>query len=88
MSTTDKIKQLSEARATVANLEQTIAAELHSELAALPAQYGFASTADFVAAVTTAAGKRPDRKPGKATAEAPAKRASKKGHRASRRSMI
>ena len=66
MTTTEKIKELRETRAQVASLEQAIEAELKRELAALPAQYGFASTADFVAAVTKAAGKRRGRKPGKA----------------------
>jgi hypothetical protein len=70
MSITTKIKELNEARATVAQLEQVVAAELNSELAALPAQYGFASVADFVAAFEKAAGKRRGRKPGKAKAEA------------------
>ncbi len=41
---------------------------MKSELAALPAQYGFASAADFAAAVTKAAGKPRGRKPGNATA--------------------
>jgi hypothetical protein len=71
MSTTDRIKELAEARAQVASLEQAIAAEMNSELAALPAQYGFALAADFVAAVTKAAGKPRGRKPG-ATKAAPA----------------
>ena len=71
MSTTDRIKELAEARAQVANLEQAIAAELNSELAALPAQFGFASAADFVAAVTKATGKPRGRKPG-TTKAAPA----------------
>ena len=66
MSITDKFTELAEARAKVATLQVAIEAELNKELAALPASYGFASAADFVAAVTKAAGKRPGRKPGKA----------------------
>ena len=69
MSTTDKVKELNEARSAVAILEKAIAAELNNELAALPAQFGFASAADFVAAVTKATGKRRGRKPGKAKAD-------------------
>ena len=68
MSTTDRIKELEKTRADVANLEQAIAAELNQELAALPAQFGFASAAEFVAAVMQASGRRPGRKPGKAKA--------------------
>ena len=61
----NKLKELEAARAKIASLEKSIATELNKELAALPAQYGFASAADFVAAVTKAAGGRPGRKPGK-----------------------
>ncbi len=68
MSITTRINELNEARAKIAALEQAIEVELKNELAALPAQYGFASVADFVAAVTTAAGKRRGRKPGKVEA--------------------
>jgi hypothetical protein len=91
MSITTKIKELNEARATVAQLEQVVAAELNSELAALPAQYGFASAADFVAAFEKAAGKRRGRKPGKAEAAptAAAKpEASAKGKRRKKRAVI
>lgn len=66
---TDKIKELEAARAKLASLEQSIAAELNNELAALPAKFGFASAADFIAAVkaaTGAGGKRRGRKAGKA----------------------
>ncbi len=64
---TDKIKELEAARAKLANLEKSIADELNKELAALPAKYGFTSTADFVQAVQAAGGgggKRRGRKPG------------------------
>lgn len=74
---TDKIKELEAARAKLANLEQSIADELNKELAALPAKYGFESTAAFVQAVQGATGgARRGRKPGskaKAKAQAPAK---------------
>ena len=56
---TDKIKQLELTKARVAKLEQSIAAQLAKELAALPAEYGFASVADFLKAVKAAAGHRP-----------------------------
>ncbi len=71
---TDKIKELEAVRAKLAHLEQSIASELNTELAALPAKYGFASTADFVSAVQAATGgggKRRGRKPGR-KANAPA----------------
>ena len=64
---TDKIKQLELTKARVAKLEQSIAAQLAKELAALPAEYGFTSVADFLKAVKAAAGKRrgkPGRKAG------------------------
>lgn len=53
---TNKIKELEAARAKLANLESAIAGALNKELAALPAKYGFASTADFVRAVSAASG--------------------------------
>jgi hypothetical protein len=62
----NKLKELEAARAKIASLEKSIQAELNQELAALPAKYGFGSAAEFVAAVTKAAGARPGRKPGKA----------------------
>jgi hypothetical protein len=65
MSTTDRKKDLKEARAKLASMEKAIEGELNKELAALPARYGFGSVADFFAAVTTAVGKRGLRKPGK-----------------------
>jgi hypothetical protein len=69
---TDKIKELEAARAKLASLEQAIADELNKELASLPARYGFQSAADFVRAVSAAAGGggrrgRPGRKPGAAS---------------------
>ncbi len=64
---TDKIKELEAARAKLVSLEKSIADELNNELAALPAKYGFESTAAFVAAVQAASGgggRRRGRKPG------------------------
>ena len=56
---TEKIKELEAARAKVDELEQKIAAERTSELAALPASFGFESVAAFVKAVRAAAGGKP-----------------------------
>ena len=53
---TDKLKQLAVARAAVAELEQSIAADLNRELASLPANYGFANAKAFLAAVRAASG--------------------------------
>jgi len=71
---TDKLKELEAARVKLATLEQSIADELKSELAALPAKYGFASVGAFVRAVNAAAGggggrgRRRGRPPGKGKA--------------------
>ena len=65
----EKLKELEAARAKLASLEQSIAAERNAELAALPAKLGYASAADFLAAfkaATGAAGAKRGRKPGKA----------------------
>lgn len=70
---TEKLKELASARAKLASLEQSIAAEISGELASLPAKYGFASATDFVAAVQAATGSGPlrrGRKPGRARAGA------------------
>jgi hypothetical protein len=48
----NKIKEIEAARARIANLEK----ELQGELAELPAQYGFDSVNEFIAAVRNAAG--------------------------------
>jgi DNA-binding NarL/FixJ family response regulator len=61
---TNKIRELEAARARIANLERAIESELRSELAGLPAKYGFDSIKDFVAAVRAAAGGRRGRKAG------------------------
>ncbi|HTZ21294.1 MAG TPA: helix-turn-helix domain-containing protein [Opitutaceae bacterium] len=59
---TEKIKELAAAKARVNELEQKIAAERVSELAALPASFGFESVAAFVKAVRAAAGSKPVRR--------------------------
>jgi hypothetical protein len=51
---TDKIKTLAITKAKVAALEESIAATLRKELAALPGKYGFDSVPAFVAAVRSA----------------------------------
>jgi DNA-binding NarL/FixJ family response regulator len=53
---TDKLKELEAARAKLASLEQSIQAELHKELAQLPAKYGFSSVNDFADALRAASG--------------------------------
>jgi DNA invertase Pin-like site-specific DNA recombinase len=55
---TDKIKELEAARAKLATLEQSIVDELNTELAALPAKYGFGSVVEFIDAVRNATGGR------------------------------
>ena len=67
----DKIKELAQARAKLAALEQAMASELNGELAGLPAKYGFADTAGFIAAVHAASGKRRGRPPKSQTPAAP-----------------
>lgn len=55
----NKIKAIEAARAKIAALEKSIAAELNKELASLPAKYGFNNVKAFTKAVTAAcAGKR------------------------------
>jgi hypothetical protein len=51
---TNKLKELEAARARLANLEQAIAEELRTELASLPAKYGFGSASEFADAVRAA----------------------------------
>ena len=53
---TEKLEQLQGLRAKVAELEQAIEATRNTELAALPARYGFAGVREFVAAVKAATG--------------------------------
>lgn len=71
---TTKIAQLAAAKARVASLEQSIAAELNRELAGLPSCYGFSDVGAFVSAVQAAAGKRRGRKPGTAKSASPKRR--------------
>lgn len=71
---TDKIEELAAAKARVTELEASIAAELRSELASLPARYGFEDAKSFLTAVQAASGKRRGRKPGAAKAAAPKRR--------------
>lgn len=59
----DTLKELAAAKAKVAALEASAAAEIHRELQALPERYGFASAAAFIAAVKAASGKQRGRKP-------------------------
>ncbi len=70
---TEKLKELEAARAKLASLEQSIAAERSAELAALPEKFGFGSPAEFLAAfkaATGTVGAKRGRKPGKAKAAA------------------
>jgi len=67
---TKKLQELAATRAKLAELEQSVAAELNHELAALPAQFGFKDVAAFIAAVRAAGGKRRGRKPGTAKVSA------------------
>ncbi len=52
----EQIKQLEATRAKLVSLEQSIAAELGKELAALPTKYGFDSAAAFIKAFKAASG--------------------------------
>ena len=52
----NKLKEIEAAKAKIAALEKSMAAELHEELATLPAKYGFESTKAFVRAVRAATG--------------------------------
>ncbi len=53
---TDKIKELKETQAKMAELEKSIATQLAKELAALPGKYGFETVAAFIKAVKASAG--------------------------------
>ena len=55
---TNKLKELEAAKAKIAGLEKSIAAELNKELAGLPVKFGFESVDAFVKAVKAASGKR------------------------------
>lgn len=65
---TDKLKALAQTKAKLAELENSVAAELNKELAALPGKYGFNSAEEFINAVRAASGSKRGRKPGKAAA--------------------
>jgi len=78
----EKLKELENARAKLAALEQSIATERNQELAALPAQFGFSDVAAFIAAVKAATGKRRGRKLKGASSAAPKVAASKRRKRA------
>ncbi|MDP3073820.1 MAG: helix-turn-helix domain-containing protein [Opitutaceae bacterium] len=82
---TDILKELAATRAKVAQLEASIASELASELATLPAMYGFNSVDAFIAAVRNASGTRrgrPGRKPRVAVAAGAKTTAGKRRKRA------
>ncbi len=65
---TDKLKALAQTKAKLAELENSVAAELSRELAALPGKYGFNSAEEFINAVRSATGSKRGRKPAKASA--------------------
>ncbi len=52
---TEKFKAIAALRTRVAELERAIEADLHGELARLPAQFGFKDTASFIVALQRAA---------------------------------
>ncbi len=58
----DTIKKIAEYKTRLADLER----ELFAQLAKLPAQYGFASAEEFIAAFRKSVAGKPGRKPGKA----------------------
>jgi hypothetical protein len=51
-----KLKEIEAAKAKIAALEQSVAAELDKELASLPSKYGFDSAKAFIKAVKAATG--------------------------------
>jgi hypothetical protein len=67
---TDKLKALEATKAKLAELQESVAAELNKELAALPARYGFDNVPAFVKAVQDASRGKAPRSAGKATAKA------------------
>ena len=52
----NKLKEIEVAKAHIASLEKSIATELKTELAALPARYGFSTVKAFAKAVKAAVG--------------------------------
>lgn len=71
---TDKLKELAALREKAAALEASVAAERNRALAALPKEYGFESTEEFVDAVLAAAGKRRGRRGRPQAGHGPTKR--------------
>lgn len=67
----EKIKELELTRAKLASLEQAIADELSTELAVLPARYGFGSAKEFLRAVAAATGSSLAKKGRKPKVKAP-----------------
>jgi len=63
---TDKLKALAQTKAKLAELENSVAAELNRELAALPGKYGFDNPQAFIDALKAATGAKRGRKPAKA----------------------
>ena len=53
----NKLKEIAAAKAKIAALEKSVAAEVNQELASLPAKYGFASVKAFAKAVKAASGR-------------------------------
>ncbi len=78
----DTIKKIEEYKTRIADLER----EMHAQLAKLPAQYGFASAEEFIAAFRKSVAAKPGRKPGKAAKPAKVAKAAKatKGGRKAR----
>jgi hypothetical protein len=77
----EKLKELQALQAKTAALEQELAEERQKQIASLPAQYGFASADEFIAAVRAAAaggGKRRGRKAKAAKPAAAAKPAKRR----------
>ena len=77
MRVSSHLKKLESARAKLAKLEGQVAAERASELASLPAEYGFDGMNEFITALRSAGGKRRGRKPGKASKASGGKRRSR-----------
>jgi hypothetical protein len=71
---TDKLKALAQTRAKLAELENSVAAELNKELAALPAKYGYDDPQSFIEAVRAATGGKGGRKVAKAAKPSASKR--------------
>jgi DNA-binding NarL/FixJ family response regulator len=59
---TEKLAQLAELKAKVAELEKQAEAAINAELAALPGHYGFPDAKSFLAAVSAASGSRSGRR--------------------------